>query len=64
MLDSGLLSLCPPSPGLSAMDVWSSLSSGLVTTMEVSGVTKWYLRDSSSAWAVRFSFSSPKAFLL
>lgn len=46
------------------MDVWSSLSSGLVTTMEVSGVTKWYLRDSSRAWAVRFSFSSPWAFLL
>lgn len=46
------------------MAVWSSLSSGLVTTMEVSGVTKWYLRDRSRAWAVRFSFSSPWAFLL
>lgn len=56
--------LCLPSPGLLAMAVWFSLSSGLVTTMEVSGVTKWYLRDSSKAWAVRFSFSSPLAFLL
>lgn len=46
------------------MAIWSSLSSGLVTTMEVSGVTKWYLRDRSRAWAVRFSFSSPLAFLL
>lgn len=56
--------LCLPSPGLLATAVWFSLSSGLVTTMEVSGVTKWYLRDSSKAWAVRFSFSSPWAFLL
>ena len=56
--------LCLPSPGLLAMAVWFSLSSGLVTTMEVSGVTKWYLRDSSKAWAVRISFSSPWAFLL
>ena len=56
--------LCLPSPGLLAMAVWFSLSSGLVTTMEVSGVTKWYLRDSFKAWAVRFSLSSPRAFLL
>ena len=56
--------LCLPSPGLLAMAVWFSLSSGFVTTMEVSGVTKWYLRDSSKAWAVRFSLSSPRAFLL
>ena len=49
-----------PSVSLSAMttSLASSLVSGLVTTMEVRGVTKLYFRDISRALAVVFAFSS------
>lgn len=49
-----------PSVSLSAMRGSSCSSSvlGLVTTMEVRGVTKLYCRDISRAWAVAFPFSS------
>lgn len=53
-----------PSVSLSAMRGLSEASSGLVTTMEVSGVTKLYCRDMSRAFAVAFSFSSAVPLLL
>lgn len=54
-----------PSVNLSAMS-FSSVSSvsGLVTTIEVSGVTKLYFRERSRAWAVMSSLSSAEHFSL
>lgn len=53
-----------PSVSLSAMRGSSETSSGLVTTMEVSGVTKLYCSDMSRAFAVALSFSSVVPLLL
>lgn len=52
-------SLVIPSVSLSAMNVsFLASSSGLVTTMEVSGVTKLYFNERLKASAVAFPFSS------
>lgn len=52
-------SLVIPSVSLSAMNVLLlASSSGLVTTMEVSGVTKLYFNERLKASAVAFPFSS------
>lgn len=53
-----------PSVSLSAMRGPSETSSGLVTTMEVSGVTKLYCKDMSRALAVALPFSSAVPVLL
>ena len=47
------------SPSLGLLATWVSSPSGLVTTIEVSGVTKLYLRERSRTIFLTASFSSP-----